>query len=66
MSFYDALLAMKQGHKAALIWWKGYWYWKDGTIRIHCEDGRDFDFRETDDPEQTLSYMASNSWEVYD
>ena len=43
--------------------WKGYWEWRDGTIFMHCEDGRVMDIRETEDVEFTLENILANDWQ---
>ena len=63
MNFADALMAMAQGERVRLPWWRGYWYMRDNTIFIHTRDGRDFDIRESDDIIKTLSYTTSDSWQ---
>lgn len=63
MNFADAFLAMTQGEKVRLPWWKGYWYIQNNTIRIHCSDGRDFDIRESEEPLRTVSYMTADCWQ---
>ena len=64
MNFADALLAMLQGERVRLPWWRGYWYVKDNTVRIHTRDERDFDIRESEDIMKTISYMTSDSWQL--
>lgn len=66
MSFGSAVLAMKQGKRVRMPWWEGYWYIADGTLRIHCADGKDFNAfnEENTDPLYTLLFMTANCWEI--
>ena len=66
MSFADAVLAMKQGKRVRLPWWKGYWYIANGALRIHCASDHDFNAfsEENADPLYTLSFMVANCWEI--
>lgn len=62
MSFADAVFAMSQGKRVRMPWWGGYWYIANGTLRIHCADGKDFNaFRE---PLYAVSFMTMNCWEL--
>lgn len=49
MRFDEVFMAMKQGAKAKLPSWGGYWYWDNEkkTIIIHTKDGDELDIRET-------------------
>lgn len=62
MEFKDAYKLMKDGNKIKLPTWGGYWYWDGKTIIIHTKDGEEFDFRKTEDPDYTISFMLSNKW----
>lgn len=64
MPFSDALIAMRQGEKVRLPWWKGYWYISDNAIRIRNADGTDIDLRETKDPIRTVGYMTADCWSL--
>ena len=39
LSFKDALLALKEGHKVKLPEWTGYWFTINKTINIFCKNG---------------------------
>ena len=45
MNFGKALEALKTGHRVKLPSWAGYWEKDGNTIKMHCKDGRVFDFR---------------------
>ena len=64
MEFRDAFKAMMAGKKVRLPHWKGYWAWENGTIMMHCRDGKVLDIRETDDPAYTFTNIASSEWKV--
>lgn len=66
MSFADALLAMQQGYKIRLPWWKGYWYMEFYKPRIHYSDYEDFKMfsEENKHPFETMSFMTTNCWEI--
>lgn len=64
MSFRNAFIYMLQGQKVKLPHWEGYWCWENGTIMMHCADGRVLDIRQTDDMLFTMSNVASCDWEV--
>lgn len=68
MKFSKALELMKQGKKAKLPSWGGYWCW-DGsrkTIIIHTKDGIEMDIRKTERVEYTLSNIVSEEWIIAD
>ena len=64
MRFDEVFMAMKQGAKAKLPSWGGYWYWDNEkkTIIIHTKDGDELDIRETQVPDYTFSNIASDQW----
>lgn len=64
MKFLEALTLMKNGYKAKLPSWKGYWYWdaEKETVMIHCKDGTVLDIRETTMVAGTLSNVCSDEW----
>ena len=64
MKFLEALALMKNGYKAKLPSWKGYWYWdaEKETVMIHCKDGTVLDIRETTMVAGTLSNVCSDEW----
>ena len=66
MSFSDAVLAMNQGKRVRLPWWRGYWYIAGDTLRIHCADDKDFNAfsKENTEPLCTLLFMTANCWEL--
>lgn len=64
MMFREAWFQMLNGKKIKLPLWSGYWAWENGTIMMHCKDGKVLDIRETDNPAYTFSNVASREWEV--
>lgn len=64
MSFHQAFYQMLIGKKIKLPHWGGYWAWENGTIMMHCRDGKVLDIRETDNPAYTFSNVASNDWMI--
>lgn len=64
MEFKQVLELLKQGFKAKLPSWGGYWIWdkEKQTIMMHCKDGKVLDIRETQVVEYTLSNVLSNEW----
>lgn len=71
MKFLEALTLMKNGYKAKLPSWKGYWYWdaEKETVMIQCrpqdtDKGQVplLDIRETQRVEYTLSNVCSDEW----
>lgn len=68
MNFKEAFKLMKQGKKAKLPSWGGYWYWDEEkqTVMMHCKDGRVLDIRETEVVEYTLGNVCSDEWILAD
>lgn len=64
MNFSKAYEALKQGAKVKCPEWAGFWAWEDGTIKMHCKDGRILDIRETEDVDYTLSFILRRDWEI--
>lgn len=64
MEFREAFKAMRAGKKVRLPSWSGYWAWENGTIMMHCHDGRVLDIRNTDDPAYTFTNIASSAWKI--
>lgn len=69
MNFNEAFQAMKNGSKAKLPGWGGYWYWDEEkqTVMIQCrpqdaDNGPLLDIRETDRVEYTLMNMQRDDW----
>lgn len=64
MKFAEAFKAMKQGAKAKLPAWGGYWYWsaEKETIMMHTKGGEELDIRETQVVEYTTLNIASEEW----
>jgi len=62
MEFREAYLAMQRGYKVKLPSWTGYWKIEDGTIKMHCHDGKILDIRETDDVFYTFDNITSSEW----
>lgn len=68
MKFADAFEAMKNGSKAKLPSWGGYWYWdsEKNTIMMHTKDGQELDIRETQVVEYTTMNILSDEWIIAD
>lgn len=66
MNFNEAWDAMQQGKKVKLPGWAGYWAWENGTIMMHCKDGKVLDIRETEIPEYTFGNVASEDFILAD
>lgn len=66
MEFREAFKAMRAGKKVRLPSWSGYWAWENGTIMMHCHDGKVLDIRNTDDPAYTFTNIASSGWKIVD
>lgn len=68
MLFAEVLKAMKNGSKAKLPSWGGYWYWnaETETIIMHTKDGREMDIRETETVDYTLQNILSDEWIIAD
>ena len=68
MKFNEILKLMKQGAKAKLPSWGGYWYWdsEKETIMMHTKDGKKMDIRETQVVEYTALNICSDEWIVAD
>lgn len=75
MNFGQAFEAMKQGAKAKLPSWGGYWCWdtEKETIVMHCRpqdsdkgQGPVLDIRETQRVEYTLQNILSDEWMIAD
>lgn len=64
MNFKEIFKAMKDGAKAKLPSWGGYWYWdaEKETIMIHTKDGTELDIRETEVVEYTTMNICSDEW----
>ena len=68
MLFGEVFKAMKNGSKAKLPSWGGYWYWDDEkhTIMMHTKDGKEMDIRETEVVEYTTGNILSDEWIIAD
>lgn len=68
MVFEQALKAMKNGSKAKLPSWGGFWRWDEEkkTIIMHTKDGKEMDIRETQVVEYTLKNVLSDEWIIAD
>ncbi len=68
MLFNEVFKAMKNGSKAKLPSWGGYWYWdsEKNTIMIHTKDGQELDIRETQVVEYTTMNITSDEWIIAD
>ena len=66
MEFVYALEALKNGKKVRCPEWLGYWKIEDGTIMMHCKDGRVLKITDTEDIFYTLGFIVRKDWEVID
>ncbi len=68
MQFREIFKAMKNGSKAKLPSWGGYWYWdaEKNTIMMHTKDGQELDIRETQVVEYTTMNVLSDEWIIAD
>ena len=68
MKFNQAFKLMKEGHKAKLPSWGGYWAWddKNQTIIMHTKEGNELDIRETERVEYTTMNICSDEWVIAD
>ncbi len=68
MEFKEIFKRMKNGAKAKLPSWGGYWYWdaEKETIMIHTKDGKELDIRETEVVEYTTLNICSDEWIIAD
>lgn len=68
MKFTEAFKAMKEGSKAKLPSWGGYWRWdpEKETIIMHTKDGQELDIRETQVVEYTIGNILSDEWIIAD
>lgn len=68
MEFKEIFKHMKNGAKAKLPSWGGYWYWdaEKETIMIHTKDGKELDIRETEVVEYTTMNICSDEWQIAD
>lgn len=64
MEFKQALEALKQGFDVKRPHWSGFWRFTDGSIKMHCKDGRILDIRESEDILYTLEGIIANDWEI--
>lgn len=68
MEFKEIFKHMKNGAKAKLPSWGGYWYWdaEKETIMMHTKDGKLMDIRETEVVEYTTLNICSDEWQIAD
>ena len=64
MEFKQALEVLKQGVDVKRPHWSGFWRFTNGSIKMHCKDGRILDIRESEDILYTLDGILANDWEV--
>lgn len=64
MTFREAWYKMLAGYKVKRPLWQGFWAWEDGSIKMHCRDGKVLDIRETDCPAYTFTNIAQRDWMV--
>lgn len=64
MKFAYAYEALKNGAKIKRAHWLGWWSKENGTIKMHCKDGRVLDIRETEDVFFTIDNLITEDWEI--
>ncbi len=64
MSFREAWFQMLNGKKIKRPLWAGYWAWENGTIMMHCWNGKIIDIRQTDNVAYTFDNVACRDWMV--
>lgn len=64
MKFEKAYEALKQGADIKREHWKGFWRKENGTIVMHCKDGRNLKITESEDVFFTIDGMMADDWEV--
>lgn len=64
MNFKRAYEALKQGADIKREHWKGFWRKENGTIVMHCKDGRNLKITESEDVFFTIDGMMADDWEV--
>ena len=66
MEFKKAYEALKQGKDIKRPRWKGFWRKENGTIAMHCKDGRVIPITDTEDVFFTFDNIAADDWEIVD
>lgn len=66
MEFKQAYEALKQGKDIKRPSWKGFWRKENGTIAMHCKDGRILKLTESEDIFYTVNNIVADDWEVVD
>ena len=66
MKFKQAYEALKQGKDIKRPSWKGFWRKENGTIAMHCKDGRILKLTESEDIFYTVDNIVADDWEVVD
>lgn len=64
MNFKRAYEALKQGADIKREHWKGFWRKENGTIVMHCKDGRNLKITESEDIFFTINNMMADDWEI--
>ncbi len=64
MKFEKAYEALKQGADIKREHWKGFWRKENGTIVMHCKDGRNLKITESEDIFFTINNMMADDWEI--
>ena len=64
MKFEKAYEALKQGADIKREHWKGFWRKENGTIVMHCKDGRNLKITESEDVFFTINNMMADDWEI--
>ena len=64
MKFEKAYEALKQGADIKREHWKGFWRKENGTIVMHCKDGRNLKITESEDIFFTINNMMADDWKI--
>lgn len=66
MEFKQAYEALKQGKDIKRPSWKGFWRKENGTIAMHCKDGRVIPITDSEDIFYTVDNIVADDWEIVD
>lgn len=66
MEFKQAYEALKQDKDIKRPSWKGFWRKENGTIAMHCKDGRVIPITDSEDIIYTVDNIVADDWEIVD
>ena len=64
MNFAKAYEALKQGADIKRTHWKGFWRKENGTIVMHCKDGKNIPITDSEDIFFTIDNMFGEDWVI--